>query len=67
MTARRIHLATLSAFLAIGFVAPATCQRKKARKLEPARCVRLAPSWKAAIREGKLLRMPLVVHSHGFY
>jgi hypothetical protein len=29
--------------------------------------VKYAPSWDAAVEEAKLLNMPIVVHSHGFY
>ncbi len=29
--------------------------------------VKYAPTWEAAVAEGKLLNLPLVVHSHGFY
>ncbi len=42
-------------------------QRKRHKKLKPERCAELATSWQAAVREAKLLRMPIVVHSHGFY
>ena len=34
-------------------------------KVKPS--VRYAKSWEAAIAEAKLLNVPLVVHSHGFY
>ncbi len=37
------------------------------KKVKPERSVVLAKSWKAAVREAKLLRLPIVVHSHGFY
>ena len=29
--------------------------------------VTYAPSWDAAVAEAKLLNLPIVVHSHGFY
>jgi hypothetical protein len=29
--------------------------------------VKFAQSWEAAIEEARLLNVPLVVHSHGFY
>jgi len=29
--------------------------------------VKYAPTWDAAVEEAKLLNLPLVVHSHGFY
>ncbi|MBK6940525.1 MAG: hypothetical protein IPH13_10040 [Planctomycetes bacterium] len=34
-------------------------------KIKPS--VTYAKSWEAAVEEGKLLNLPLVVHSHGFY
>lgn len=36
-------------------------------KPEPVTSVTLAKSWAAAIEEAKLLNVPIVVHSHGFY
>ncbi len=29
--------------------------------------VRLAKTWESAVAEAKMLKLPLVVHSHGFY
>ena len=29
--------------------------------------VKIPKTWEAAIAEGKLLNLPVVVHSHGFY
>lgn len=37
------------------------------RKPEPKECVRLARTWDAAVEEAKLLSLPIVVHSHGFF
>lgn len=34
-------------------------------KIKP--CVEFAHSWDAAVKEAKLLNLPIVVHSHGFY
>ena len=34
---------------------------------KPKPCVTFAKSWEAAIEEAKLLNVPIVVHSHGFY
>ena len=34
-------------------------------KIKPT--VSFAPSWEAAVEEAKLLNVPIVVHSHGFY
>ncbi|MCA9321684.1 MAG: hypothetical protein KDB53_13165 [Planctomycetes bacterium] len=49
------------AVLAMSAVAPA--QRKP--KIKPT--VTFASTWDAAIEEAKLLNVPIVVHSHGFY
>ncbi len=29
--------------------------------------VTFAPTWEAAVEEAKLLNVPIVLHSHGFY
>lgn len=34
---------------------------------KPEPSVTYARSWDAAVEEAKLLNMPIVVHSHGFY
>ena len=34
------------------------------RKVKPIKCVRFATTWEGAITEAKLLRLPMVVHSH---
>jgi hypothetical protein len=34
---------------------------------KPKPTVAFAPSWDAAVEEAKLLNVPIVVHSHGFY
>jgi len=34
-------------------------------KIKPS--VTYAKSWEAAVEEGKLLNVPIVLHSHGFY
>lgn len=39
-------------------------KRKKKPKIKPQ--VAYAQSWEAAVEEAKLLKLPLVVHSHGF-
>ena len=36
-------------------------------KPEPVTSVTLAKSWDAAVEEAKLLNVPIVVHSHGFF
>ncbi len=38
-----------------------------AQKEKPRRSVTLAKTWDAAVAEAKLLNVPIVVHSHGFY
>ncbi len=55
----------------LGFVA--ACALSLAPGLVAAEKVKIKPSvtyaktWEAAVDEGKLLNVPLVVHSHGFY
>lgn len=39
-------------------------QGKKKHKIKPS--VQYAKSWDAAVEEAKLLKVPLVVHLHGF-
>lgn len=34
---------------------------------KPEASVTYAKSWEAAVEEAKLLNVPIVVHSHGFY
>ena len=34
---------------------------------KPKATVAFAKSWEAAVEEGKLLNLPIVIHSHGFY
>jgi hypothetical protein len=36
-------------------------------KEEPKATVTFAKSWDAAVEEAKLLNLPIVIHSHGFY
>ncbi len=50
-----------AALLAIAFI-PAVLAGGK-----PAPSVSYAKSWDAAVEEAKLLNLPIVVHSHGFY
>jgi hypothetical protein len=40
---------------------------RAAEKVELDPQVTYAPSWEAAVEEAKLLNVPIVVHSHGFY
>lgn len=57
---RRSTAALLLALLAFGGFAPA-----QKVKLKPT--VNFASSWEAAVEEAKLLNVPIVLHSHGFY
>jgi len=55
---------TLAALtLLIGVAGPALAQRRET----PKPTVTFATSWDAAVEEAKLLNVPIVVHSHGFY
>lgn len=56
----RRPLALLSAS-ALLLAAPAVAADK------PKPTVRFARSWDAAVEEARLLNVPIVVHSHGFY
>lgn len=40
---------------------------QKSSKAKPHRSVAYATSWENAVREAKLLHLPIVVHNHGFY
>ncbi len=40
--------------------------QKRGKKVKPKRSVPLARSWASAVREAKLLKVPIVVHNHGF-
>jgi hypothetical protein len=57
MKLRLLALAALLAVSSSSFAGPA----------EPKRSVALAKTWEAAVEEAKLLNVPIVVHSHGFY
>ena len=52
----------LSALLAIS---PAAPLEPVGDKIKPS--VEYAKSWDAAVEEARLLNLPIVVHSHGFY
>ena len=60
-------LAAAVAIAAVGLVATdaAAQGKKKKHKIKPT--VTFAKTWETAIEEGKLLNLPIVVHSHGFY
>lgn len=51
--------------LSLGLAAVATLALAAKPKIKPT--VRFATSWDAAVEEAKLLNLPIVVHSHGFY
>jgi hypothetical protein len=38
-----------------------------AGKAKPKETVQFAKTWEAAVEQARLLNVPLVVHSHGFY
>jgi hypothetical protein len=59
---RPIQLVTLFAAAMVAAPAPAAPPKAKIKLT-----VEFARSWDAAVAEGKLLNLPLVVHSHGFY
>jgi len=60
MTRRTTLLAVCLALLAAGAAGGPGKNRPKPT-------VTLARSWDAAVEEARLLNLPLVVHSHGFY
>lgn len=51
------------AFLAVAALLGAEAAGKE--KIKPS--VTYAKSWDAAVEEAKLLNVPIVLHSHGFY
>ena len=53
------------ALLAAAVIAAPTPAAPPKAKIKPT--VEFARTWDAAVAEGKLLNLPLVVHSHGFY
>jgi hypothetical protein len=58
----------MNPLIVMALVAATTPARPGSRgepEIEPS--VEYATSWEAAIDEARLLNLPLVVHSHGFY
>lgn len=54
--------------LALSFAAAiAAPDARAAGSSKPEPSVTYATSWAAAVREAKLMNVPIVVHSHGFY
>jgi len=58
------HVPLAAAMFAVGLV-PAHLAAQKKPKIKPT--VTFAKTWESAIEEAKLLNVPIVVHSHGFY
>lgn len=54
----------VAALVSLSLVTGLDAQSKK-KKVKP--CVSLAKTWDAAVEEAKLLNVPIVLHSHGFY
>ena len=59
----RCRLFYLFTVLLVAVVSALPAQKKP--RIKP--CVPLARTWDAAVEEARLLNVPLVVHSHGFY
>ena len=57
----------LPLFLLVGALLFALGTESSAKDDEPVECVRFATSWDDAVEEAKLLNVPIVVHSHGFF
>lgn len=55
----------LFAVLAAAVIASAAVAAPPKPKIKPT--VEFARSWEAALAEAKMLNLPIVVHSHGFY
>jgi len=61
---KRTMTLALLAGIALAGLTPALMAQKKP-KIKPT--VTFARSWEAAVEEARLLNVPIVVHSHGFY
>lgn len=59
--------AVRSLFLTAAAVAVLALPAAAGGKPEPVTSVTLAKTWEAAVEEAKLLNVPIVVHSHGFF
>ncbi|MEQ8765637.1 MAG: hypothetical protein RL885_17065 [Planctomycetota bacterium] len=59
---RALGLAAVGALVLGG---PVAAQPRRAEQPKPS--VRYASTWEDALAEAKLLNVPIVVHSHGFY
>lgn len=68
--ARRVRLAAvLAALLGLGLggTLPRPLAEAGSKDAEPVTCVTLARTWDEAVAEARMLSLPIVVHSHGFY
>lgn len=59
------HVCSIALSLALVWCSVSGNVAAQAKKPDPS--VTFAKSWDAAVEEAKLLNVPLVVHSHGFY
>ncbi len=66
MRTRSIALVVV-ALLAIGAGGALAKGKKKGKRSDVHPSVTYAKTWEAAVEEAKLLNVPIVVHSHGFY
>jgi len=62
MTSKLTAILAMLSFLTVA-APPVSAQRKP--HIKPT--VRLAKTWDGAVAEAKMLRVPIVVHLHGFY
>lgn len=51
--------------LVVASVTGSQALAQRAPKIKPT--VDFAPSWDAAVEEARMLNVPIVLHSHGFY
>lgn len=63
----RVFKPVLASALALATIAAPALSAPAAGKPKIKPTVELARSWDEAVAEAKLLNLPLVVHSHGFY
>lgn len=61
------HKALTLTLLGVVVLAGPSFAQKARRGEQPKPSVTYARSWDAAVEEAKLLNVPIVVHSHGFY
>jgi hypothetical protein len=63
----RTAVVALAAIATVAVAATGAIAVAKDKKPDVKPSVTYAKSWDAAIAEAKLLNVPIVVHSHGFY